>query len=509
SGRGERGPARVSVSKRRPRTPVAPAGDSARGPVRQRRPRVMTAEQRRDIALLLRGSIYAGVTPSPTATGEEYSPRQVIDFCLDLGEVMLSSGADARSVEVAIVAVSATWNLAAVELDFPGSSIHMVYAVPDEPTVAGLRAVRDTGADLHRLNNVYGVVDDIVGHQTDMTQASRRLVEEMRSDPRWPYRVVAGAMGVLGVVVALQAGGSYRSAAGAFVLMFVLMYLGRVLGRRYLPAFFVAVAQMVLATAVGSVAIAYRPIDPGEAASMVAACVVLLLPHPSIVATAQDAISGFRSLALVRGLGIGLVVLGMVTGIQAGLMATRWVDLEVDPSAIQLTGLTTFWALFASAIAAAANAFAQGATARVVPISMAVAVFTQLIVQLCARAHIGLQLSLMLGAAILGALSTWTAARLRISPASIVVPAFCGALLPSLTVAHSLLQFISHAPGSGVAFAFSVLTTLAIGAGLVLGNIVATGGARRMVSTRTRIRSASLDTEPRPTAAETDAQPDS
>ncbi|RDI68100.1 threonine/serine exporter family protein [Nocardia pseudobrasiliensis] len=480
-------------------------GNRAR--VRRRRQRVVTAEQRRDIALLLRGSIYSEVTPSPTATGEEYSPRQVIDFCLDLGEVMLSSGADARSVEVAIVAVSATWNLAAVELVFSGSSIHMVYAVPDEPTIAGLRAVRETGADLHRLNNVYGVVDDIVGHRIDMTEASGRLVEEMRSGPRWPYGVVAGAMGVLGVVVALQAGGTYWSALGAFVLMFVLMYLGRALGSRYLPIFFVAVAQMAVTTVVGSLAISYSPINPGEAASMVAACVVLLLPHPAIVATAQDAISGFRSLALVRGLGIGLVVLGMVTGIQVGLAITRWVNLEVDPSSIQLTGLTPLWALFASAIAAAANAFAQGATARVVPIAMAAAVFTQVILQLCARAHIGLQLSLMLGAAILGAICTWTAARLRISPASIIVPAFCGALLPSLAVAHSLLRFIGHAPGSGVSFALAVLTTLAIGAGLVLGNFVATGGARRMVGMRTRIRSASLDTEPRPTAREVRPEP--
>ncbi len=487
----------------------AEAGERGRSRVRRRRQRVATAEQRRDIALLLRGSIYSDVRPSPTATGEEYSPRQVIDFCLDLGEVMLSSGADARSVEVAIVAVSATWNLAAVELVFSGSSIHMVYAVPDEPTVAGLRAVRETGADLHRLNNVYGVVDDIVGHRIDMTEASGRLVEEMRSGPRWPYGVAAGAMGVLGVVVALQAGGTFWSALGAFVLMFVLMYLGRALGSRYLPSFFVAVAQMAVTTVVGSLAITYSPINPGEAASMVAACVVLLLPHPAIVATAQDAISGFRSLALVRGLGIGLVVLGMVTGIQVGLAITRWVNLEVDPSSIQLTGLTPLWALFASAIAAAANAFAQGATARVVPIAMAAAVFTQVIVQLCARAHIGLQLSLMLGAAILGAICTWTAARLRISAASIIVPAFCGALLPSLAVAHSLLLFIGHTPGSGVSFALAVLTTLAIGAGLVLGNFVATGGARRMVGMRTRIRTASLDTEPRPIAQELGTQSES
>ncbi|AFU02973.1 threonine/serine ThrE exporter family protein [Nocardia brasiliensis] len=459
-----------------------------------------TPEQRRNIALLLRGSIYSGVSPVPAATGEQYSPRQVIDFCLDLGEVMLSSGADARSVEVAIVAVSATWNLASVELDFPGSSIHMVHAAADEPTIVGLRAVREMNADLHRLNNVYGVVDDIVGGRADMTRASQRLVEYMRSDPRWPYPVVAAAVGLLGVVVALQAGGTFRSAVGAFVLMFVLMYLGRILGRRYIPGFFVAVAQMTVATMLGSLAMAYSSIDPGEAASMVAACVVLLLPHPWIVATAQDAISGFRSLALVRGLGIGLVVLGMVTGVQAGVTSTRWVHLEVDPSAIHLTGLTLFWALLASAIAAGANAFAQGATARVVPISIAAAVFAQMIVQLCARAHIGLQLSLMLGAAMLGAVGTWTAARLRISPASIIVPAFCGALLPSLAVAHSLLQFIGHTPGSGMSVALSVLTTLAIGAGLVLGDIVATGRARRMVSMRTRIPSANLDTEPQPTA---------
>jgi hypothetical protein len=89
-------------------------------PPRVRRRRV-DAQEMRDVRARLRGTIYEGTTPAHGHLGDLYSPRQIVDFCLDLGEVMLASGADVRTVEVAIVAVGTKWNLAPLELDITGT----------------------------------------------------------------------------------------------------------------------------------------------------------------------------------------------------------------------------------------------------------------------------------------------------------------------------------------------------------------------------------------------------
>ncbi|TDT65300.1 threonine/serine exporter family protein [Frigoribacterium sp. PhB116] len=476
----------------------APKAPSAPRPARVRRRRV-DAQEMRDVRARLRGTIYEGTTPAHGHLGDLYSPRQIVDFCLDLGEVMLASGADVRTVEVAIVAVGTKWNLAPLELDITGTAITVQYTPVEGPPLVKMRVVAAEGSDLHRLSLVYQIVDELLHDERDMTSAVEGLVTVLRSPPRWPTWITDAAMGLFGVSVSLQAGGSLAGAAGAFVLMVGAMVLGRWLTRKGIPNFFIVALQSASVAAVGSLAIGAGAVGAGSAAAMVAAVVVLILPHVTIVTWAQDAISGFRAMALSRALIIALIVAGIAVGIPGGLALTSGLSIEVDPTDITLRTLPIWLLLVTTFFAASATAVTQGANARVVPVAIGVALVGTVTLWCLKQLEVPLLGATFLVATLLGALSTVIAARLRVSATAIAVPAFCGSLLPSLAVASALLNVMAGTGGAALDVVGSVSTTLAIGAGLVLGSLLATPGARRSLRRRAKrvvVQSERLDTSP-------------
>lgn len=127
----------------------------------------------RDVRARLRGTIYEHVTPDTRSLREQYSARQIVDFCLDLTEVMLASGADTRSVETAVIAVATKWNLAPLDLDFSGSSVTIQYSPTEGPPLVKMRSTRSDGADLGRLTWANQIVDDVIHDDRDMTSAVR------------------------------------------------------------------------------------------------------------------------------------------------------------------------------------------------------------------------------------------------------------------------------------------------------------------------------------------------
>ncbi|KZC94486.1 hypothetical protein AWH51_13275 [Clavibacter tessellarius] len=482
-----------------PADPRRPRRDpGAARPPRQRRRRVNPQEMR-DVRARLRGTIYEGTEPAHGRLGDLYSPRQIVDFCLDLGEVMLASGADVRAVEIAIVAVSTKWNLAPLELDITGTAITIQYAPHEGPPLVKLRVVTAEGSDLHRLSLVYQIVDELLHDDRDMTSAVDGLVEVLKSPPRWPSWITDASMGLFGVSVSLQAGGSLAGAVGAFLLMIGSMVLGRQLARRGIPPFFVVAVQSAAVAAIGTLAIWSGIMPAGSAAAMVAAVVVLILPHVTIVTWAQDAISGFRAMALSRAMIIVLIVAGIAVGIPGGLALTAGVDIEVDPTDITLRALPFWMLLITTFFAAGATGITQGANARVMPVAIAVALVGTTSLYVLRTAGVPLLAGTFLVATLLGALGTVVAARLRVSATAIAVPAFCGSLLPSLAVASALLNSMAGTSGATGAFVGAMATTLAIGAGLVLGSLLATPQARRHLRRRSKrvvVQSVRLDTTP-------------
>jgi uncharacterized membrane protein YjjP (DUF1212 family) len=462
-------------------------------PGRPPRPRVRRMEQHdlRDIRARLRGTIYEDVEPNVRSSGQ-YSAKQIVDFCLDLAEIMLGSGADTRSVEIAVVAVSTKWNLAPLELDFSGSAVTIQYTPVEGPPLVKVRSIRSDGSDLNRLARANQIVDDVLHDDRDLTSAVSALVAVLRLPPRWPQWMADVGLALLGISISMQAGGSWRAGLGAFVLMLGIIWSGRWLNSRGIPSFFVSGAQGAVASALGTLAIWAGILGAGGAATMVAALVVLLLPHPTLVTWAQDAISGFRGMAVSRSFMIGLTIAAIVVGVPAGIALTTWLHIHVDPSGIVLQTLPLWISLLLTVVSAGANCFVQGASARVIPVAVVFSVVSAVVLWWFKQIGMPLLAATFLAAVLLGALSTVAAARMRTGVAAIAVPAFCGALLPGVAVSNALLNFMTGSTSAALDFVAAVLVALGIGAGLVLGGLLATPGARRAIRRNRRIEVQSI-----------------
>lgn len=202
-------------------------------------------------------------------------------------------------------------------------------------------------------------------------------------------------------------------------------------------------------------------------------------------------------MALSRALIIALLVAGIVCGVPAGIALTRGLDIEVDPT-LTLTSLPLWISLLLTCLSASANCFVQGASARIIPIAVVASLVAAL--ALFTFRTIGLPVlgATFLAAAVLGALSTVAAARLRTSASVIAVPGFCGALLPGIPVSAALLDFMAGTAGAAVDFVGAVSIALGIGAGLVLGGLVATPGARLSSRRAKRVQVQSMHTDTTP-----------
>lgn len=123
---------------------------------------------------------------------------------------------------------------------------------------------------------------------------------------------------------------------------------------------------------------------------------------------------------------------------------------------------------------AAANTIGQGVAARTIPCTLVLAALTGTLQHALTAAGFTSLFATFVSAAALGAICTVLAYPLKTSPTVRAVPAFCGALLPSLAVAESLLNLVGQSPNAELQLATALLSTLSIGAGLVLSSSVGT-----------------------------------
>ncbi|WP_181419507.1 MULTISPECIES: threonine/serine exporter family protein [unclassified Curtobacterium] len=138
-------------------------------------------------------------------------------------------------------------------------------------------------------------------------------------------------------------------------------------------------------------------------------------------------------------------------------------------------------------VSAGANCFVQQASARVIPVAVVLSVAAGAALWQLKAFGLPLLGATFLASVLLGVLSTYAAVRMRTAVAAIAVPAFCGALLPGVAVSNALLNVMSGSSSSVLDFGSAVTVALAIGAGLVLGGLFATPGARRALRRGRRI----------------------
>src|SRR4051812_22573290 len=194
-----------------------------------------------------------------------------LDFCLRVGELLLSSGAGAADVVATMQALAWQYGVRHPDVDVTFTSLSMSFQrEPEEPSVVLIRQVKQREIDYEDLTLVDHLVREVLYGDVELKDARTRLARIVSSGhvlPRWAATL---GWGVMAAGVGLQLGGDAAVVAIAFVAAIAIDRLQLVMARRRLPFF-------------------YRQVAGGGVATLIAvlAGATLLDLDPSLVVTAN------------------------------------------------------------------------------------------------------------------------------------------------------------------------------------------------------------------------------
>ena len=398
-----------------------------------------------------------------------------LDFCLRVGELLLSSGAGAA--DVAATMRSLSWHLGVrhADIDVTFTSLSMSYQPnPEDPLVLQVRTVKQRDIDYEDLTLVDHLVRDVLHDQADLHQARARLAQIVSSGHTLPRWAVTLGWGLMAGGFAVQLGGSATVVAGAFLAAVCIDRLQLVMARRRLPIFYRQVAGGAVATLI-AVAAALTPLDV-DTSQVVTANIVMLLAGVGFMGGLQDALSGFYLTAGARLTEALLATAGIIAGVTGGLTVADVAGVDVgrvEPGAVSLESIPV--AVAGGAVCAAAFAFASYAPRRIIaPIALvagtALAVAETLTVQGFDRAW-----SVAMAALFVGLVSYTVAGRMRVPPLVVVVSAVVP-MLPGLSIYRGLTligEGKRHTAEGLLAMATAASVAIALAAGVILGEYIA------------------------------------
>jgi len=398
-----------------------------------------------------------------------------LDFCLRVGEMLLSSGAGAADVLVTMQALARHFGLDQPEIDVTFTSLSMsCQAEPEAPPLVSIRQVKQRDLDYEDLTQVDHLVQHVLAGQIDLTEARRWLARIVSSGHHTPRLAITVGWGVMCAAVALQLGGSWTVIAIAFVAAVCIDRLQLLLSRRRLPYFYQQVAGGAVATllAVG-VDAAGLMIDTSL---VVTANIIMLLAGIGFMGALQDALSGFYITANARLLEAVLATAGIIAGVSVGLSVADLAGVDVGilvPGRAGWEGVTV--TAVGSALAACAFAFASYAPRRVLLPIAAIAGVAMVIFQAVETQGFGRPWAAGLAAFFVGLVSYGVAGRVGVPPLVVVVSAVVP-MLPGLSIYRGLSLLAEGGSGTSpglLAMITAASVAISLAAGVILGEYVA------------------------------------
>ena len=399
--------------------------------------------------------------------------QQVLDLCMQVGEVLLSSGEPAGDTSATMMRLAAACGLPTVDVDITFTSITMCchrgrVAVP----ITSMRLVRYRTTDLTRLAAVTHIVEQVEKYGMGLTAAGAALTAAAAARHPYPRWVATAGWAGQAAAVALLFGGPPAIALTAFVVTALIDRLGRRLARWGIAPFFLQLIGALVATVATLGLLAVGALPAGTEPSLViAAGITVLLSGLSVVGTVQDAMSGYYVTAAGRSAEIVLLSAGLLTGVILGLKLGLAAGLSPNPAEPLSADLAQFGiSAFAATMAAAMFALACYSPVRaLLTAGLVGGVGWVAYGALTLYAHFGPVVATGVAATLVGAATglsrRGTGAHSHVIILSGIIP-----LLPGLTAYRGFYQLAAGNVVDGLA-----TVTLALGIGLALAAGVSLG----------------------------------
>lgn len=409
------------------------------------------------------------------ASPDRRDQHLILDLCLRVGELLLSSGAGAADVTVAMRLLADHFGLRRAESDVTFVSLAMSYQDdPAETPVVLMRQVKLREIDYEDLTRVDHLVRDVLAGRLDLAEARSEMAAIVSSGHQRRRFAVTVGWGVMAASVAILLGGGWRVAIIALAAAMVIDRLQAAMQRRRLPFFYRQVAGGVIATlfAVG-VARTDLPVAPSL---VITANIVMLLAGIGFMGGLQDALSGFYITAGARMTEALLATAGIIAGVSGGLALGDLLGTDlgwVDPGTVGWENLPL--TVSGAAVASAAFGYASYAPLRsLLPMAVlgggAMTIYYTMNTYAFGRAW-----SAALAALFVGLVAYSVSGRVRVPPLVVVVPAIVP-MLPGLSIYRglSLLSGTTPLASAGMlAMVTAASIAIALAAGVILGEYIA------------------------------------
>ncbi|MCW2792491.1 MAG: hypothetical protein JWO76_1589 [Nocardioides sp.] len=398
-----------------------------------------------------------------------------LDFCLRVGEVLLSSGAGAADVTATMQSLAWHLDVRYPEIDVTFTSLRMSYQPdPEEPAVIQVRQVKQRDIDYEDLTQVDHLVREVVGGRVDLAEARTtlaRIVSSGHSTPRWAISLGWGTM-CAGVGILL--GGDAVVVAIAFAAAVCIDRLQLVMSRRRLPFFYQQVAGGGVATILGAAAAASGVVD--NPSLVITANIIMLLAGIGFMGALQDALSGFYVTAGARLTEALLATAGIIAGVSGGLTLADVAGVDIGRLDLGGSSWKSFTMMaLGAAVCAGAFAFASYAPKRIIAPIALIAAVAMLISQSFAVQGFGRAWPTAFAAFFVGLVSYTVAGRLRVPPLVVVVSAVVP-MLPGLSIYRGLALMAEGGRSTSdglLAMVTAASIATALSSGVILGEYVA------------------------------------
>ena len=450
--------------------------------------RVRSAVRRPARKLLTAGPTTAPLLhPIGPQVPDDRHVQQVIDLCMRIGEILLSSGEGSGETTRTMLRVASSYGLSAVDVDITFTAVTIcchrgMAATP----ITSMRVVTHRGLDLTLLARVYRLVEGIEQGRVGLREAASGLDDAVAALHPYPRWVATGGSAGLAAAVALLLGSPGVAVAVAFAVTAVIDATNRLLARHGLPSFFRQAVGGFLATAATAGFFAVGVLPPGTQASLViAAGITVLLSGFAVVSTLQDAIGGYHVTAAGRAAEIAVLSGGLLTGVVLGLKVAKRMGVALDVAAdLPPAGERIAVVLLAAGLASGFYALGGYARPRALLVAAVTGAVGRGVFVLVTSAGVGPVAATGAAAVVVGAAAGLLRRRGRVPwgtvPPLVVALAGISPLLPGLTTYRGFYQLSVEGLVDGLV---TVTLALAIGgalaAGVTLGQFVTRPPATR------------------------------
>lgn len=397
-----------------------------------------------------------------------------LDFCLRVGEMLLSSGAGAADVTATMQSLSWQLGVRNPDIDVTFTSLSMSYQYsPEEPVALQTRQVKRREIDYDDLTQVDHLVRDVLADRIELAQARTRLARIVSSGHQTPRWAITLGWGTMCAGVAVLLGGGLAVIGIAFAAAACIDRLQLVMARRRMPSFYQQVVGGGVATILGGAAAAA---GVGNPSLVITANIIMLLAGIGFMGALQDALSGFYITASARLTEALMATAGIIAGVSGGLTLADVSGVKIGRLGLARSGWESFPAMaVGAAICAAAFAFASYAPKRIIAPIAVIAALAMLISQSFSVQGFGRAWPVAFAAFFVGLVSYAVAGRLRVPTLVIVVSAVVP-MLPGLSIYRGLALMAEGGQSTSdglLAMVTAASIATALSSGVILGEYVA------------------------------------